>query len=365
MAKIYILHLEPLEERYTKQWLKWFRAELKARNLAYEFVEGKTLTNEVESGVVLDAEGTNYWKFTQMLEVCKLFKEKKINNNDIFFTMDLWHPSLEAIPYMATLEKKNVKIFGFLHAGSYTTEDFAEPMSDWASFFEKGWAKICDGIFVGSKYHKEKFIRKRKIGGLESKIYVTGNPFNTQDILKAVPEKINPVGRRENIVIFSHRWDYEKRPNVFVDMMNQLQNIRKDFKVYITTSRKKFRSNQKWLIEKLHSARFEYHIFDGLSKEQYYQLLSKSKIFVSTTIEENFGYCLLEAMTLGCTPVVPNKYSHPEILNNDSRFLYNNNKEAVKIVSAFLDSPISISKLAFKYNYSIGKIIDIMIKNRD
>ncbi len=148
-------------------------------------------------------------------------------------------------------------------------------------------------------------------------------------------------------------------------MMNQLHDIRKDFRVYITTSRKKFRSNQEWLIEKLHSANFEYQIFDGLSKEQYYQLLSKSKIFVSTTIEENFGYCLLEAMTLGCTPVVPNNFSHPEILENDSRFLYNNKEEGIRIISALLDNPISVSRYALKYNHSVRKIIDIMIKNRD
>jgi len=362
MAKLYILHLEPLEERYTKQWLKWFQEELTARQIPFEFIKGKLLTTEVQTGTVLDAEGTNYWKFTQMLEVCKLFKEKKIQNGDIFLTMDLWYPSLEAIPYMATLEKLQIKLFGFLHAGSYTSEDFASPMADWAKFFERGWSKICDGIFVGTEYHKQKFIKKRGIAGLDKKIHVTGNPFKTADILKNVSGKIVPVANRENIVLFSHRWDYEKRPNVFVDMMNQLYQKRQDFRVIITTSRKKFGSNQQWLIDKLKSAKFPYQVHAGITKEQYYQLVSEAKVFVSTTIEENFGYCLLESMTLGCTPVVPNKYSHPEILEFDKRFLYNNKKEAVKMIDSFLDNPVSVSKLADKYNHSLSEMIDIMVE---
>lgn len=362
MAKIYILHLEPLEERYTKQWLKWFQEELINRKILFEFINGKLLTTEVQTGAVLDAEGTNYWKFTQMIEVCKLFKEKKIQNGDIFLTMDLWHPSLEAIPYMATLEKLEVKLFGFLHAGSYTSEDFASPMANWAKFFERGWSKICHGIFVGTEYHKQKFIRKRGISGLKDKIHVTGNPFKTTDIINSISGNIIPIEKRENIILFSHRWDYEKRPNIFVDMMNNLYKKRKDFKVYITTSRKKFRSNQQWLIDKLNLAKFPYKIFANINKQEYYQLVSQSKVFVSTTIEENFGYCLLESMTLGCTPVVPNKYSHPEILEFDKRFLYNDKKEAIKMISSFLDNPISVLKLAEKYNDSLSRIIDIMVK---
>lgn len=359
---IYILHLEPLKERYTEQWYRWFKKELKKLGIKHKFIQGHTLTDIVETGSVLDAEGTNYWKFTQMIEVCRLFKDKKVKPNDVFFTMDLWHPSFEAVPYMATLEKIPIKLYGFLHAGSYTTEDFASPMTPWAKYFEKGWAKMCDGVFVGSKYHKNKFIKLRCGKEIGKKIFVTGNPFDSEEAIKISKTKIAPVEKRKNIIIFSHRFDIEKRPNVFMSLMEELWEKRKDFKVIITTSRKKFRSNSKKMIRQLNNSKFPFEIKENLSKSQYYQELAKAKVFVSTTIEENFGYCLLEAIIFGCAPVVPNNFAHPEILENDNRFLYDNQKETLEKISKMLDNPISCKKYANKYDDSLKEMLKIIIK---
>lgn len=359
---VYILHLEPLKERYTEQWFRWFKNEFKKQGIKFKFIKGQTLTKIVETGSVLDAEGTNYWKFSQMIEVCKLFKEKKIKPNDIFLTMDLWHPSLEAIPYMATLEKIPVNIYGFLHAGSYTTEDFASPMNHWAKYFEKGWAKLCDGVFVGSKYHKNKFIKLRCGKEIGKKIFVTGNPFDSKEAIAISKTKITSVEKRENIIVFSHRFDIEKRPNIFMDLMEKLWQERKDFKVVITTSREKFRSNSQKLIKQLKSSKFPYEIKENLSKAQYYQELSRAKVFVSTTIEENFGYCLLEAIIFGCAPIVKNNYAHPEILENDKRFLYEDKNQALEMISKMLDNPISCRKYADKYDKSLERMIKIMTK---
>ncbi|MFH1462063.1 MAG: glycosyltransferase [bacterium] len=358
---VYILHLEPLKERYTEQWYRWFKKELNNLGIKYKFIQGQTLTNVVETGSVLDAEGTNYWKFTQMIEVCKLFKEKKVKPGDVFFTMDLWHPSLEAIPYMATLEKTPVKIYGFLHAGSYTTEDFASPMAPWAKYFEKGWAKLCNGVFVGSKYHKNKFIKLRCGKEIGKRIYVTGNPFDSKGAIKTSKAKTIPIKKRENIIVFSHRFDMEKRPNIFMNLIEKLWEKRKDFKVIITTSREKFRPNSEKLIKQLNNSKFPFEVKENLSKAQYYQELSKAKVFVSTTIEENFGYCLLEAIIFGCAPIVPNDFAHLEILENDKKFLYNNQREALEKISKMLDEPISCKKYAKKYDLSLGKMLKHII----
>lgn len=363
---LYILHLELLEERYTRQWYEWFKSTLEFRRIPFKFVEGRMLTNSVETGVVLDAEGTNYWKFSQLMEICQLFKSQEINQNDIFFTMDLWHPGLESLKYMSHLEHIPIKIYGFLHAGSYTTEDFAEPMGQWARFFERGWADICNGVFVGTDYHKKKFLRMRGDLGetLKTPIHVVGNPFNTNEVRRLAVNELGNIytcEMRENIIVFPHRWDREKRPDVFVECMNRLWKIRQDFRVVITTSRSRFRSNEKQLIEILNSCSFPYTIKANLTKSQYYGELAKSKVFVSTTVEENFGYCFVEAITLGCTPVVPNSYSHPEILRGDSRFTYSSIDQAIEKISHFLDHPVNISDTAEKFNQSINRMIDIML----
>ena len=353
---LYILHLEPLEERYTKQWLRWFDTACNARDIAYMFVPGRALTETVESGLVLDVEGTNFWKFTQLRHVCEMFKRKEIKDGDVFFTMDVWHPGLEAIRYMAQLEKIKVGIYGFLHAGSYTDGDFCGPMASWAQHFERGWVGMCDEIFVGSMFHKNDFARKRlRYTGMEDKVRVTGNPFSSSDILRecdVVPESIYS---REKVIVFSHRWDKEKRPDVAIDILNGLYAVRQDFKVVLTSGR------IKQAMPELESgtAKFPYRVRWGLSKKDYYQQLAKSRIVFSTAEAENFGYCVTEAMVLGCTPVLPNRLSYPEIVDN-MEYLYNTTTEAITMLSRCLDQPVNFAASASKYDGATDKILSAM-----
>jgi glycosyltransferase involved in cell wall biosynthesis len=358
---LYVLPLEPLPERYTIQWNRWFHAELEKQQIPYAFIEGETLTDQVESGSVLDAEGTNYRKFTQMAQVCQIFKSGRVQDGDVFFTFDVWHPGLEAIPYMAQLEKKAVRVYGFLHAGSYTREDFAAPMAQWARFFERGWTELCTKIFVGTHYHRRTFIDARLSGssiGLLHKVVVTGNPFNTGE-LRSMVDWVEPSVRK-NVVIFPHRWDPEKRPDVFMSIMDLVWDVRKDFEVVVTTSRPIFRSTDPNLVALIEKARFPITVKSGLTKKQYYQELANAKVFVSTTIEENFGYCLLEAMTLGCSPVVPDAYSHPELLQGDQKYLVRTRVECAHRVSEFLDAPCPCGQYANQYDHSIAKILKEM-----
>jgi glycosyltransferase involved in cell wall biosynthesis len=354
---IWVLPLEPLEERYTKQWYFWFKEEFEKKNIPFTYVDGEMLTTTVECGTVLDAEGTNYWKASQMLKVIKAFKNKEVKNGDVFFTMDMWHPALEMIPYMATLEKIKVDIYAFLHAGSYTFMDFAEPMAPWARYFEQGWAKMCTGIFVGSHYHKNKFIAKRVDSSYSSKIHVVGNPMRLGQI-----GVLTPPEKREKVIIFTHRFDLEKGVLQFISLMENLWADRQDFKVVITTSRPVFSSNSPEALEALENAKFRYEVKAGLTKDEYYAELEKAKIFVSTTEEENFGYCLTEAIARGVIPVVAEDFSHPELVE-DCDFMFLDEEEALQLLNYYLDYS-GEEKLVLpsvsKFENSISLMLEIM-----
>lgn len=376
---LYVLPLEPLEERYANQWRKWFQTRMDERNIDYSFIDGDSTGDNVEVGTVLDAAGTNFWKMTQIGRVSWLFKRKVIKDGDKFFTFDMWHPGLECISYMAQLYGIKVEVYAFLHAGSYTTGDFAAPMTLWARHFERGWAAICKKVFVGSEYHKRKFTNTRFFASrAKHDVVVTGNPFNTHKVLNnwarwtrvtgAATYPMKGVEQRENIIIFPHRWDAEKNPLKFLRIIEKLWQLRKDFRVVITTSRQEMRSNDPSLLTALHDAVASgvygtgpnIVISSGISKNAYYNELAKAKVFVSTTIEENFGYCLLEAMTFGCHPVVENNYSHPEILgvSGFNPYLYDVEIAAVRMLSNALDNPASCSTL--RYNSSVDYILDEM-----
>lgn len=364
---LYILDLEPLAERYSIQWRRWFEAELHKRGIGHLFISGDKLTETVETGKVLDAEGTCFWKMRQMANVCEIFKRGWIKTGDKFFTMDLWHPGLECIPYMAQLQGVKIEVYGFLHAGSYITGDFAEPMAPWACNFELGWVTFCSKIFVGSEYHKSQFIKRRFnatpwvmdrrrepfCNDYLDKFVVTGNPLDTEEIRTGI--YIPPVASRARWIVFPHRWDDEKDPQRFVRLMNRLWEKRQDFKVRITTSRAQdFSSKQK---RQMAEFKCDYLAEYGLTKTAYYQRLAHAKVFVSTAIEETFGYCLAEAVTLGCHPVVEAELSYPELLSGSTGCLYHNDEEAVDLISRALDNSVDWSHLMMKYDGAIGRIL--------
>lgn len=335
--RIFRLGLEPLPERYTEQWEKWFPTELSRLGFEYNSIPGQTLSDSVDVGKVLDASGTMYYKFTQLQRVAELFKRNQIKNGDAFFIDDIQYPGIWSIRYMATLYKIKVYIFGFLHASSYTKEDFAEPMLPFMKSIEKSWLFTYDKIFVGSEYHKKKFLEKRFPHSYShfasDKIVVSGAPWNVWSVQMLTYRSNLYKEGKEDKIIYSSRFDMEKRPNVFLLMADYIFNYLgiKDIEFVITTSRKKLTSDQNLLnmVEETLKRVPTLTVKTNLTKEEYYCELATSKLMVSTTIEENFGYCVVEALTLNTPVLVPNKYSHPELLDGlpketKSKFLYPN-----------------------------------------
>lgn len=324
MSTLYYIPIEPLEERYTEQWYREFPTHFRRHFNEVVVIEGETLTSTIVTGAFLDLNSTMYYKASQVQRLAKLFFEQKIKANDIFFIADLEFPGIEALRYMADLQGIKIIITGFLHAASYTIEDYFEKAAPYGQHFERGWIRMCDIVFVGSEYHRSAVIIRRQLQP-PYRIIVSGNPLNISEVLEQAHSGSPHDRYKDKTIIFSNRFDTEKRPNLFLDAATILKAKYPDWKFLITTSSKSLRSNSKGLLEyaRVLEKNGVVEIKEGLSKTQYYQELLKAAIFVSTTIEENFGYCTLEAMILGTIPVVPNKFSHPEIVKA-SGVLYDN-----------------------------------------
>lgn len=353
--KIYYLPIEPLNERYTGWWYNYIPEQFKSCGSTVITIDGEALNTAVEIGTVLDAAGTNHYKASQIKKISELFFKNEIRDGDVFFVADIWYSGIEAIKYMADITKVKVKIFGVWHAGSITTEDFMQPSHSWAKYFELGFLSICNGIFVGTTYSKESImyrllpyvISDEEAKSIASKIHAYGMPLDLS-ALKGIESPKQPI------ILFPNRFDIEKRPNIFLDAIEVIENSRgvgpnkydrTAFKFVFCTSREKFTSNQNWLIKRLHYLGdslkdhpiYGIDIYEGLSKEAYYKLMASASCVVSTTIEENFGYCLTEALALGTIPIMPNNFSHPEILDGKEEYLYNTFDELVEKIINIMD----------------------------
>jgi glycosyltransferase involved in cell wall biosynthesis len=363
---VYIVPIEPLEERYTESWYKNIPLAFKSAFSDVVIIDGQPLSDYVDVGTFLDLNSSAHYKSEQLKQISRLFYERKVKDGDIFFVFDVQFPGIETIKLLSSLQGIKVGIFGFCHASSYTFEDFMEPAAPFLKYFELGWLAAFDLIFVGTEYHKRAIIERRidplvvsevDKKKMTDKIVVTGNPLFVSDY-----ENLQ-VPKKKQLII-SNRFDWEKRPNLSLDFCYILKRRVPDLNIVVTTSRPEFKSNKTWLVELARCMERDgiIQIYDNLTKKEYHTLLAESKIFLTNTIEENFGYCLLEAILYNTYPIAENKYSHPELLMNDSRFLFDDTDEIIPKALALLESDFEISSMAIKYRSSIVRMIEAIIR---
>jgi glycosyltransferase involved in cell wall biosynthesis len=303
MNNLYIITLEKIEQRYTKQWYYyWNEAFGKYFNVHY--IDGPKLSDKIDKGRFLDINKTNLWKAEQVKKLSKLFMNNKIVNGDSFLFMDAWHYGITALKYMIDLQKFKCKIYGYWHAGSYDPADFVAQagLGKWCNYNELGWLNALDKSFVATKFHKE--LLTTNLRAPSNKIKVIGFPMDWE---KEISSKIKSKNNKENIVVFPHRLDKEKNPQVF-DKISKQHKQYKFIKTLLVTK----------------------------TKRDYYTLLQKSKVVFSASTQETFGIGTVEALFLNNVPVVPNKLSYKELYNKE--FRYDTIKEASEKVKYFIDN---------------------------
>ncbi len=97
----------------------------------------------------------------------------------------------------------------------------------------------------------------------------------------------------------------------------------------------------------------EEHVTD---KEEYYRLLSRGDIIISTTLQENFGISVVEGIRYGCYPLLPSRLSYPEILPRTFHYqcLYSSEKDLKDRLKTLLIQPepetsLTLSRIMEKY----------------
>ena len=342
MKTLFYVPLEPYKERYTVQLsapgIGWLERRWLEYGVNYKRIEGNSLNKEIKVGNVLDACGRGYWSNSQIMNILQLLNENKITDEDVIYFDDFWHPGISALPYAFHLLGVKPRMYAVLYAQSIDVYDFTYPMRYWMRDFEKGIGKVLDGIFVTSTCLKDLCIYAGI--GTEEKIHVCGLPYNSDEVETHLPS-IYPERKKQ--VIFTSRWDKEKRPDVFLRIVDECVQKRNDIHFLITTSTRSLKSNNIRLLNMLDAYLEQFPdnltVRVGLSKDDYYYNLLESKIQINTADQDFVSWTLLEATTCGCRPLYPNYLSFPEALQYNYELMYNKNdiQDAVSKIIRYID----------------------------
>jgi glycosyltransferase involved in cell wall biosynthesis len=114
-------------------------------------------------------------------------------------------------------------------------------------------------------------------------------------------------------ILWNHRWEFDKAPEVFFEALFRLQADRLRFKLIVCGETHQIKPKI-FLEAKRRLRRRWVHFGFEPSRARYARWVSESDIAVSTAIQENFGLSVVEAMYAGCYPLLPRRLSYPEIL---------------------------------------------------
>lgn len=281
--KLHIVPIEPMVERYSAQWLRWFDGYLQqTKDISYKIYDPlryleTELTTRIKTGEFLDVVETNNYKAWQLVLLTNEFMQGRVGNDDVFLFLDGWFPGLEMLAYIRDGLGLKTRFVGMFHAGTYDPNDYLSQrnMGKWGKSLEEAWFAIYDKVVVATTYHRVLLLRQRRID--PDKIITIFFPMLTNWLVRGP--------KQPGLVVFPHRLAPEKNPDAF-GALSVHPDIKNRFTCVFTQSK------------------------SGVSKEEYWSQLRQAQYAVSFAKQETWGIAMIESVLSGCIPIVPDRLSY-------------------------------------------------------
>jgi glycosyltransferase involved in cell wall biosynthesis len=149
-----------------------------------------------------------------------------------------------------------------------------------------------------------------------------------------------PLPAGPPLVIWNHRWEFDKNPDAFYAALDRVDRMGIDFRLAVLGEN--YRSEPGAFKDA--RSRFGNKILQFghvASKNEYFDWLKRGFVTVSTALQENFGIATVEAMRYGCLPLLPDRLVYPEILPKEFHgdFLYDDDDDLVNKLARLLRHP--------------------------
>jgi hypothetical protein len=334
--------LEPYKARYTLQLSDWNERVFRKRGIHYVVVPGDTLSSDqnIVVGQVLDAHGRTHYSLTQMANLIKLMKNGEVTSEDVIYFEDMYTSGLESLAYIIKQvpEQYRPKIFVRCLAQTIDPDDFLHVwgMEGFMRKYEEMINEFC--IILASN---EEMVMHMKVAGWKAPIYnISGLAFGKEEVRSRV-KSIKPFEQRKRRVVFAARWDQEKQPDFYMDLIEEYTSVYNGDVEFALLSGAKLRSNNNSYMDRTYRLEEEgkLKIYSDLSKNEYYEFLNDSRVLFNCALQD------------------PAYRSFPETFANDHERMY--------IPWSQTDALNKLNHLIYNQHPNIGKISDWTDKTID
>jgi hypothetical protein len=328
MRKLFYMGLEPYEGRYTLQLTEWSRRAFERKGVDWVDVPGTTIDNTkaISVGQVLDAHGRSYFAMSQMMNLVQMMRNGECSGEDVIFFEDMFQPGMESLPYIMDQipAEQRPQVWIRCLAQAVDPDDFVHVwgMGKWMSLYEE----MCNEFVTGVLASNEEMVAHMKIANWKAPIYnISGLAFDKQEVRERCGEEIAPWDIRANRVVFAARFDQEKQPDFFMDMIEEWYGTPGTTDVeFAVLQGGPLRSNNQKYIDRARKMeeRGQLKIYENLKKEEYYSIVNDSKVLFNCALQDWTSNTVSEADSLGCNVLFPAYRSFPEIFANDHTRMY-------------------------------------------
>lgn len=270
-----------------------------------------------------------HWKWRMAAGAIEL--ANKVNQSildfDVFLVTDmldvstfksLLHPKFNTKPIVLYMHENQV-VYPFQTNETDKTWDRHYGLINYKSIL------CANQVWFNSNFHKQIFTTE-----LERFLAVMPEPsFHKNQVLKSVEKfSVMPLGlnfselekckTKKNdkpTILWNHRWEHDKNPELFFRTLIKLSGEGLDFDLIVAGEQysriPEIFAEAKQVLEKhiIHWGYFE-------NKSAYYKALWSANILPVTANQEFFGLSVMEAVYCGVTPILPNRLSYSDIYHS-------------------------------------------------
>jgi glycosyltransferase involved in cell wall biosynthesis len=338
---MHILVLEPFFSGSHKSWVEGFV---------------KHSSHEVN---VLSLEG-RFWKWRMHGGAVSLAKQfnNYCDSTSIPIDLILASDMLDVSTFLGLSRDKtfNIPIAMYFHENQLTypwspcDEDVQLKRDEHYCFINYASALSANHLFFNSEYHKSSFLTEltpflkkfpdyQELDTIDniskkSEVLHLGLNLNQFDLQKTSKNKNDCP-----IILWNHRWEYDKNPEDFYTLLCGLKEKKQKFDLVILGE--SYASSPPIFNTILNE--FENHILHSgfaSSVKEYAIWLWKSDILPVTNIQDFFGGSIMEAVYSGVVPILPQRLTYPELFHKDKnpQLFYSDINELISKTIELLNS---------------------------
>lgn len=314
------------------------------------------------------------WRFADLARDAPAGLEPDVTLASDFLNLADWHA-------MAPRSFRDAPSILYFHENQATYPLGAKAPRD----HHYGWINLAsalaaDRVLFNSSFHRREFLSEvrrvlarmpdhlpRDVAGrieLKSGVFPVGIDFTPhREALLRAPRRENPVP----VLAWNHRWEEEKGPEEMVEALFRLKERRIPFRAVLCGQSSRVAPAAMLRARRLGPELQHLGFFQDRS--EYLEALAGADLVLSTARQEFFGVSIVEALFMGCLPVLPRALSYVEIipLALHDAFLYDGPSHLDNLLAKVLARlPVEhrreLEEAAARYDWKdlAGKLDDIV-----